>query len=225
MCQLLLSKPLKPTLLNTYFFVVRCLDLKIGLQLNIFLRLGLLFFEKKTCLMQNKQFLPVTALRLREVFYESYYTLGSWLKGKFLSMLVVGILTYVGLLLLDFPIPIVLALIAMALTFIPNLGPALAMVPAVLLGFMEGPERALHAIILYIGIQLFETYLITPFIDQKAVSLPPALTLFWQILLGMFLGAIGLILATPFLVVILVFINELYIKDYVKKKHILLNKS
>ncbi|HTM92014.1 MAG TPA: AI-2E family transporter [Flavisolibacter sp.] len=127
--------------------------------------------------------------------------------------------------LLDFPIPIVLALIAMALTFIPNLGPALAMVPAVLLGFMEGPERALHAIILYIGIQLFETYLITPFIDQKAVSLPPALTLFWQILLGMFLGAIGLILATPFLAVILVFINELYIKDYVKKKHILLNKS
>jgi predicted PurR-regulated permease PerM len=163
-----------------------------------------------------KLFLPKTAERLRQVFYKSFYTLSSWLKGKFLSMLVVGVFTYIGLLLLGFPIPIVLALIAMALTFIPNIGPLLALIPAALVGLMEGPDRAFHVILLYVGIQIIESYLITPFINKKAVSLPPALTLFWQILFGTFLGGIGLLLATPLLAVILVFVQELYISDYLK---------
>ncbi len=163
-----------------------------------------------------KLFLPKTAERLRQVFYKSFYTLSSWIKGKFLSMLVVGVLTYIGLLLLGFPIPIVLALIAMVLTFIPNIGPVLALVPAALVGLIEGPDRAFHVILLYVGIQILESYLITPFINKKAVSLPPALTLFWQILFGTFLGGMGLLLATPLLAVILVFVQELYINDYLK---------
>lgn len=57
-----------------------------------------------------------------------------------------------------------------------------------------------------------------PTANQKAVSLPPALTLFWQILFGTFLGGIGLFFATPLLAVILVFIDELYVKDYIKNK-------
>ncbi|OJW81797.1 MAG: hypothetical protein BGO69_14935 [Bacteroidetes bacterium 46-16] len=193
------------TLANTFIVVITALFLASDPKLYIdgFLKL----------------FLPQTGTRVKEVFYKSYDTLSSWLKGKFLSMLVVGILTYIGLVLLDFPIAIVLALIAMSLAFIPNLGPALAMIPAALIGLMEGPDRALHVILLYIGIQLLESYLITPFINQKAVSLPPALTLFWQILLGTFLGGIGLFFATPLLAVILVFINELYIKDYVEKRN------
>jgi len=166
-----------------------------------------------------KLFLPSTAKRIKEVLYQSYDTLSSWLKGKFLSMLVVGVLTYIGLLLLGFPIAIVLALIAMTLAFIPNLGPALAMIPAALIGLIDGPDRALHVILLYIGIQILESYLITPFINQKAVALPPALTLFWQILFGAFLGGIGLFFATPLLAVILVFIDELYVKDYIQKRH------
>lgn len=155
--------------------------------------------------------------RLKEVLQHSHETLSAWLKGKFLSMLVVGILTYAGLLLLGFPIAFVLALIAMVLTFIPNIGPVLALVPAVLIGLMEGPEKAVHVIILYLLVQLLESYLITPFINQKAVSIPPALTLFWQILLGSFAGVTGLFLATPLLAVIIVFTKEYYIKDQLQK--------
>lgn len=164
------------------------------------------------------QLLPAPAeKKLKEVLQQSYQTLSAWLKGKFLSMLVVGILTYAGLLLLGFPIAFVLALIAMVLTFIPNIGPVLALIPAVLIGLMEGPKEAVHVIILYLLVQLLESYFITPFINKKAVSLPPALTLFWQILLGTFAGATGLFLATPMLAVIIVFIREYYIKDHLQK--------
>ncbi|QEM06607.1 AI-2E family transporter [Mucilaginibacter rubeus] len=148
--------------------------------------------------------------RLKPVFLKGGETLINWLKGKFIGMFVIGILTYVGLIILNFPIPVVLAFIAMVFTFIPNVGPLIALGPAILIGLLDSPERALHVAILFTGIQVIESYFITPFINKKSVSLPPALTLFWQILLGMFLGSLGLFLATPLLAVIIVFIKELY---------------
>ena len=152
-----------------------------------------------------------------KLIYKCYETLANWLKGKFLSMLVVGILTYIGLILLDFQIPLVLSLITMALTFIPNIGPIIAMIPAMLIGLVNSPEQALYAAALYIIVQTLESYLITPYINKKAVDLPPALTLAWQVFLGIFLGGIGLFMATPLLAVIFVIVHELYVKDYLKK--------
>ncbi len=156
--------------------------------------------------------------KAEKLIYKSYETLSNWLKGKFLSMIVVGVLTYIGLLLLDFPIPLVLSLIAMILTFIPNIGPVIAMIPAMLIGLVNEPVQSLYAAILYIIVQTLESYFITPYINKKAVDLPPALTLAWQIFLGIFLGGIGLLMATPLLAVIFVLINDLYIKDYLKKE-------
>ncbi|GEN74295.1 AI-2E family transporter [Chryseobacterium hagamense] len=154
-----------------------------------------------------------------ELINKCYETLANWLKGKFLSMMVVGVLTYIGLIILDFPIPLVLSLIAMVLTFIPNIGPIIAMVPAMLIGLVNGPEQALYAAALYMIVQTLESYLITPYINKKAVDLPPALTLAWQVFLGIFLGGIGLFMATPLLAVIFVLVNDLYIKGYLKKKN------
>ncbi|SDH82410.1 Predicted PurR-regulated permease PerM [Chryseobacterium taeanense] len=154
-----------------------------------------------------------------KLIYKCYETLANWLKGKFLSMLVVGILTYIGLILLDFPIPLVLSLIAMILTFIPNIGPIIAMIPAMLIGMVNGPEQALYAAALYIIVQTLESYLITPYINKKAVDLPPALTLAWQVFLGIFLGGLGLFMATPLLAVIFVLVNDLYVKGYLKKEN------
>ncbi|MBB5397223.1 AI-2E family transporter [Mucilaginibacter sp. AK015] len=156
--------------------------------------------------------------RVKGLIDECFRTLCAWLKGKFLSMLVVGVLTCAGLLVLGVRIPVVLTLIAMALTFVPNLGPALAMLPAVLIALLSGPQQAVLVMALYITVQVLESYLITPMINQKAVSLPPALTLFWQVILGYFLGGLGLLLATPLLAVLMVLLDKMYIEGLHKAK-------
>lgn len=140
-------------------------------------------------------------------------TLYKWLLGKLFSMLLVGVLTGLGLWLLGIPMALVLALIAALLSFIPNFGPILALIPAVLIGLLEGPSQALYVILLYVGIQFVESNLITPLVQKKMVQIPPALIIVAQLLLGVFSGTIGLILATPIMVAVIVLVKMLYVRD------------
>lgn len=140
-------------------------------------------------------------------------TLKDWLVGKILSMLIVGVLTWIGLMLMGIELALTLALLAALLTFIPNFGPIISAVPAVLLGMMDGPMMGLWVALLYIGIQVVESYVITPFIQQRTLSLPPALTLTTQLIMGVLLGGFGLALATPLTAVAVVLARELYVRD------------
>ncbi len=132
-------------------------------------------------------------------------------------MSVVGVASGVGLMLLGMPLPWALALFAFFFAFIPNIGPYIALLPAVLIGLMESPSMALYVTILYFGIQLVESYLLTPVIEKKMVSIPPALMLLWQVLMGTFAGIAGLFLATPILAALIVIVTELYVKDKLEK--------
>lgn len=132
-----------------------------------------------------------------------------WLFGTMLSMLTIGVLTFIGLTLLGVPLALLLAVIAGLLAFIPNIGPVLAAVPAVLLSLLEGPRLALYVALLYIGVQTVESYLVTPFIQRRTVSLPPALTIATQFLLGMLAGGFGLFVATPLAAVGLTVVQRL----------------
>ncbi|MBW3599182.1 MAG: AI-2E family transporter, partial [Planctomycetes bacterium] len=113
------------------------------------------------------------------------------------SMAVVGVLTAVGLLVLGVPLALGLAILAALLSFVPFLGPVVSAVPAVLVAFVESPTLALWVVGLYGAVQLVETYLVTPFIQQRAVSLPPSALLAAQILMGIMGGILGILLATP----------------------------
>jgi predicted PurR-regulated permease PerM len=135
--------------------------------------------------------------RVRALLEECGSVLRYWLFGTLLSMLTIGALTWLGLTLLGMPLALILAVIAALLAFIPNIGPVIAAVPAVLLSVLEGPQMALYVALLYIGVQTVESYLVTPFIQKRTVSLPPALTIAAQFLLGMQAGAFGLFVATP----------------------------
>jgi predicted PurR-regulated permease PerM len=154
--------------------------------------------------------------RLGEVLNKTHETLSRWMIAKLISMLVVGIATAIGLHLLGIPLPYGLALIAALFSFIPNIGPYLGLAPALLIAFMESTDKALFVIILYFGIQIIESYLITPLIEKKMVALPAALSLLWMVLFGIFAGILGLLLATPILVALIVIVGELYVKDYLE---------
>lgn len=138
--------------------------------------------------------------------------LKKWLKGKFFAMLVVFILTAVGLAVLGIPLWLVLAITAGLLNFIPNFGPLIAMVPAVLVALMVNPTTAAIVAGMYILIQVIESNFITPMVQQKLVSIPPALIIIAQLLISPLTGGWGLVLATPLMVIIMIMLQELYIK-------------
>lgn len=139
-------------------------------------------------------------------------SLTKWLKGKIFSMLVVAILTAIGLWIIGMPMIIVLALIAGLLNFIPNFGPLLAMIPAVLVALMQGTTTALLVAGLYILVQVLESNIITPQIQKKLISIPPALIILAQLFMGVLTGGWGLILATPVVAILMVVLQELYTK-------------
>lgn len=138
--------------------------------------------------------------------------LRSWIMGKIYSMAVIGILTFLGLWLLGIPLALVLGIIAALLSFIPNIGPVLSAIPAILVALVQSPLAAFNVIILFIAIQMIETYILTPFIQKKTMSLPPALVIFAQLIMAFFTGIIGLALATPLLAVVIILIKKLYIR-------------
>lgn len=158
--------------------------------------------------------------RAREVLVTMGSTLQSWLLGKLISMLIVGVLTGIGLAILGIPLVLSLALFAALISFIPNFGPLLALLPAVLLAFMDSPTTALYVVILYIAIQAVESNLLTPMIQKKMISLPMAMILIAQVVLGLFTGILGIILAVPLVAVIIVLIRMVYIEDILQDKTI-----
>ena len=151
--------------------------------------------------------------RAKEVLEQLRSTLFRWLLGKLFSMLVVAILTALGLWALGMPLVLTLALFAGLLSFIPNFGPLLGLVPALLLALTKGPDMALYVVALYAVVQLAESNLITPLVQRRMVKLPPALVIISQVIMGVFTGILGLLLATPIVAMLLVLVKMLYIHD------------
>lgn len=151
--------------------------------------------------------------RVREILATVGQTLEWWLIGKVGSMIFIGLLTWVGLSIIGVPLALTLGLLAGLLSFIPNFGPIISAVPALLLAFIESPITAVYVLGLYIGVQLIESNIVTPLIERETVELPPALTIIFQLALALLVGGLGLVLATPLLALIMVVVQMVYIQD------------
>lgn len=147
-------------------------------------------------------------------------TLRWWLIGKVGSMIFIGLLTWIGLSIIGVPLALTLGLIAGLLSFIPNFGPIISAVPALLIAFIDSPVTALYVLALYVGVQLIESNIVTPLIERETVELPPALTIVFQLALAVLVGGLGLVLATPLLAVVMVIVQMVYIQDVLDDKDV-----
>ena len=141
------------------------------------------------------------------------YTLEWWLIGQLIVMTMVTVVTATGLALLGIPLALTLGVIAGLLEFVPNVGPIVAAIPAVLIAFLSGPQTALYVMIFYLAIQQSESYVITPLIQRRAVSLEPAVIITAQLAFATTVGAVGVLLATPLTAALLVMMKMLYVED------------
>ena len=138
------------------------------------------------------------------VLTEMGSVLRKWLATQLVAMLVIGVVSMVVLLLLDVRAAFALALIAGLLEFVPTVGPVLAAVPAIAMGFVDSPQKALLVAVAYWAIQFVENNLLIPALMRGEMDLPPAITLMAQALMALLFGFLGLMVAVPLTAAMLV---------------------
>ncbi len=147
--------------------------------------------------------------------------LKKWIKAQIIGFFFIAVFTGIGLWILGMPLILTLALIAGILNLVPNFGPLIAVIPAVLLGLMQGPSTAIIVACIYTGVQIIQSAVTQPIIQQKMVSLPPALTIFAQVAFGIVAGFWGVLLATPIVVIVLKVVDRLYVEPQKNHKYAL----
>jgi predicted PurR-regulated permease PerM len=138
-----------------------------------------------------------------------------WLVTQLVAMLVMGVVTTVVLLLLGVKAAVALGVIAGLLEFVPTIGPILAAVPAIAMGFLDSPEKALTVGVAYLVIQQLEGHVLIPMLMKEGMDLPPALTVVTQAVMALLFGFLGLMVAVPLLAVAIVPIKLLYVQGVV----------
>ena len=183
-------------------------DLYIILLLSLFFTVSPTLYKRGVV-----HLLPPNAKHKGDELLGKFYTvLKKWLKSKIVGTFFIAIITGAGLLIIDFPLVLTLALIAGILNFIPNFGPLIALIPAVLLALLQGTSTVLVIICLYTGVQIVQSAILQPLVQQKMVNMPPALIIISQLAMGTLGGFWGILLATPTVLVIMTLLNELYVK-------------
>jgi len=144
----------------------------------------------------------VTPLRhqkyILSLWKRSQIKIGLWMQGQLLLALIVGVLTYLGLVILGVPYALFLAALICVFELIPVFGPILGAIPAVIIAFTTGGfSLGILTTGLYLIIQQFENHLIYPLVVRKVVGVPPLLVILGLIVGANLAGFLGVILSVP----------------------------
>lgn len=161
-----------------------------------------------------KLFPPRYRPRVDQLLTELGDTLWRWLLGRFATMTVTGVGAFLVLIAIGVPMATTLGITTALLCFVPNIGAAIALLLAMLCALPQGLTETGLVLVGYIALQLVESYVITPLIQQRQVALPPALLIAFQAFMGVLLGFIGAAIASPLLAVITTTTEMLYIQDF-----------
>ena len=153
--------------------------------------------------------------RAGEVLSAVAVVLRRWLVTQLIAMLAIGAVTTVVLLLLKVKAAFPLGILAGLLEFVPTIGPIMSAVPAVAMGFVDSPQKALWVAVAYVGIQFLENHILIPLLMKEGVDLPPAMTIITQALMALLFGFLGLLVAVPMLAAATVVVRMLYVEDVV----------
>ena len=132
-----------------------------------------------------------------------------WAGAQLLLGLIIGILVYVGLWALGAPYALALALLAGLLELIPVIGPIIAAIPAVLIGFTQSAFIGVLVLLLYVVIQQVENHALVPLIMRHAVGLNPLVTILAVLIGAKLAGFLGILLAVPVTTIIAVFLADI----------------
>jgi predicted PurR-regulated permease PerM len=151
--------------------------------------------------------------RIDETLTDCGHALRLWLIATFIGMSIVGALVALGTWLIGLPAPLALGLFAFLAEFVPVIGPIIGAVPALLLALTQDTSTFLWTAMLYLAIQQLESNMITPLVQRRMVTIPPALLLFSVTTFGILFGFLGILVAAPLTVVVYVAVKKLYVRE------------
>jgi len=156
-----------------------------------------------------RRFVPVRYRGLYgDLIAKADHAIGGYLRGQVLIAILLGFLIWIGLSLVGVPLATAISVLAAAFNLVPYLGPIVATVPAVLLGFTVSPLTALLALIVFVAVNQLEGHVLSPLILGRSTDLHP-LTVLVSILVGVgFLGLLGAFLAVPVVALVKVVLEE-----------------
>lgn len=187
----------------------------VMLSVEAFTVLFLAFFflkDGQTLLDQVARGLPArSGGDTRELLERIASRVGRYVLGRVLVMLAVGILTAMGLAVIGMPYAILLGVLAGLLDVIPYAGPWLAAAPGILLALSMPWPAIVWVGVVYLVVQQVESYVLSPLIVGRTVGLHPAWILIALLVGADLMGIIGMVLAIPAAVTLLVLLEELYL--------------
>lgn len=130
-----------------------------------------------------------------------------WMLARLVSMVALGIGSWIALWCLGIPLALSLGLLAGVLLFVPYIGSIASAVPAMLIALTVSPWHVLYVAIVYVVIHIVDSYVLAPALFKRAVEVPPLLVLTSQLVAGALWGMLGLVFATPIVACALVVAN------------------
>ena len=128
-------------------------------------------------------------------------------------MTAVGMMIYIGLMIVGVPSAGALGLISGLTNFIPLVGPFIGAVPGLLISFADNPDKIFWAALVYFVAQQIEGNVLTPIVQRHAVAIPPAVLIFALGAMGTLFGTIGIVLAAPLTVIIYTLVAKLWSRE------------
>lgn len=156
---------------------------------------------------------PAARERAAQVMSACGEALNRWLLGQLVSMLLVGLTVGLGLWWVGAPSPVALGVLAGLAQFVPVVGPMAATLPGLIVAAVAGPQTLAWTAVVYLGASQFEANVVTPLLLRQMVELPMAVTLFAVLAMGVLLGPLGVLFATPLAVVAYVVVRHAYVED------------
>lgn len=139
--------------------------------------------------------------------------LGGWARGELSLMFIIGLATFIGLTLIGVPFALPLSILAGILEIVPYLGPIIAAIPSVLIGFGISPLTGFGVVALSFLIQQLENYVLVPKVMEKSVGVSPIVTLVALAIGARLAGITGMIISIPSVITLQVLVRQYFIKD------------
>jgi predicted PurR-regulated permease PerM len=187
-------------------FVLNCLLLLIG---ALFLAGDPKVYERGLLLLVPPSKRPA----FEDALFDVGQTLRLWLRSSLILMTTMGVLIGLGLWIAGVPSAAALGLLAGLSEFIPYIGPTAAMIPALGLAATQGTGPVIGTLVTYAVVRLIQTNFITPYVQQRVIAIPPAMTVFAIIGIGAIFGLFGLFFSAALLVVFFTLVRSLYLRE------------
>lgn len=137
---------------------------------------------------------------------------GSYIQGQIIVASCIGILLYIGYLIIGLDYAIILAITAAVTSVVPYLGPMIAISPAIIIAIVSGPFMLLKLAIVWVAVQFLEGHFISPNIMGRTMKIHPLTIMFVLLISGNLFGVFGVILGIPGYAIVKVVVQYMYKK-------------